>query len=70
MKKYYVIMLCAEENYGYIKYLTRREAEIFDTILDDRDAMYRAGGRYCGGCSISEGFDTIEEAEEFLRIMI
>ena len=65
--KYYVIMFGAEETYGYIKYLTKEEADIFKYIIDDSDASYHAGGGYCGGCAISKGFDTLEEAIEDLR---
>ena len=58
--KFYIKSLCAEEDEYSIVELTNLEYQAVKKFLYNSE--YVSGGGYCGSCSISEGFNTREEA--------
>lgn len=65
MKKFYIVGLCAEDDYYAIYELTNAEANGIRKVSEGKYVGTSTGGGYCGSIRISEtGYKTLEEAEE------
>lgn len=65
MKKFYIVSICAEDDYHAIYELTFAEASGIRKVSNYESVGISTGGGYCGSIYISEtGYKTIEEAEE------
>lgn len=63
MKKFYIFSNMADDEYNAIFELTEEEAEGARKVIDGIPlAIY--GGGYIGILSLSEGYDTLEEAKK------
>lgn len=64
MKKFYIVGLCAENDFHAIYELTNVEANGIRKVQNGESVGATAGGGWCGSIYISEtGYKTREEAE-------
>lgn len=63
MKKFYIFSNKADDEYNAIFELTEEEAEGVRKVIKGTP-LAEYGGGYVGVLSLSEGYDTLEEAEK------